>query len=267
MAKVKWDEINEKEYELGVDQGVLYVYGENSYNPGVPWNGLSSINEAPEGAEPTDIYADNQKYITLRSVEDFKGTIEAYMHPDAWYECDGSVSPSGTKGLKFTQQKRKTFGLTYRTKIGNDTQGEDYGYKLHIVYGGTASPSQKEYQTINDSPDAMALSWDFSTVPVKYKNYKPFSHVVIDSTEADPGPLAALEAMLYGIDTENINEYSSTNTYNAGDIVKKETVYYAAKEDNITGTWDTSKWVSLDAGGPKLPTPAELISIFTITST
>lgn len=263
MPKLIWDDTAEREYEIGVDHGVLYVHNGTSYGAGVAWNGLTSVSESPEGGEPNDIYADNIKYGTLRSAEDYKGTIAAYMFPDEWYECDGSVKPTGTKGLHFSQQTRKMFGFTYRTKIGNDTQGEDYGYKLHIVYGASASPSQKDYQTINDSPDAIELSWDFSTVPVPVPGYKPLAHIVIDSTEADAGPLAALEALLYGIDTVNTPTYDQTSAYQPGDVVKKDTTYYAAKEAVSAGTWNAAKWVALDDGGPKLPTPSELITMFT----
>lgn len=273
MPKLTWDETGERLYEIGVDHGVLYVYGENGYGTGEAWNGLTEVNEAPEGAEPTDIYADNMKYLTLRSAEDFKGTINAYTFPDGWYLCDGSIMPTGTKGLVLTQQARRTFGLTYRTKIGNDTDGEDYGYKLHLIYGGTASPSSKDYQTINDSPDAMTLSWEFSTVPVNVPGHKATAHAIIDSTKADPAAMAALEAVLYGIDTTNIAAFDISKTYNVGDLVSKtETVgsaevtkyYYCKTKISTAGAWDATKWVELDDGGPRLPLPAELITLLAI---
>lgn len=198
MAKLVWDKTGERFFETGVDQGVLYPQVSGAYPKGVAWNGLSSVSESPSGAEPTAIYADNIKYLSLMSAEEFGGTIEAYMFPDEFAECDGSASL--VEGVSIGQQTRKPFGLCYRTKLGNDVNGEDHGYKLHLVYGALVSPTEKAYSTINDSPEAMAMSWEFSTTPVTVDGFKPTSILTIDSTKADPTKLAALEKILYGSD-------------------------------------------------------------------
>lgn len=200
-----WDEVGNREYQTGVDKGVLYPYNNNAPGEGVAWSGLSEIDESPEGAEATNVYADNMKFLVMRSVEDFKGSIKAYMYPDEWAACDGSASPSGTVGLTVGQQTRKTFGLAYRTRVGNDQQFEDYGYKIHLIYGATVSPSERNFQTINDSPEAMEMSWDFETVPVNVVGFKPFAHMEIDSTklktEQEKACLKKLEDILYGSTT------------------------------------------------------------------
>lgn len=194
---IKWDEVGKKFYETGVDRGVLYQQAANgSYPLGVAWNGLISITQSPSGAEANPQYADNIKYLNLLSVEEFGGTIEAFTYPDEFAECDGSSEIE--VGVTIGQQARKTFGLCYRTKIGNDTVGEEYGYKLHFVYGALASPSERQNQTINESPEAITLSWEFSTTPVPVTGFKPTSYVVIDSTKVNALDLAALEAILYG---------------------------------------------------------------------
>lgn len=199
-----WNEVGKKYYETGVDHGVLYPYADNAPGEGVAWNGLSGVDESPEGAEATSIYADNMKFLIMRSAEDYKGTIKAYMYPAEWEACDGSVAPTGTAGLSIGQQTRKTFGLAFRTRVGNDQDFEDHGYKLHLVYGATASPSERSYETINDSPDAMELSWEFETIPVSVPGYKPFAHMEIDSTklktEQEKACLVNLEKILYGSD-------------------------------------------------------------------
>ncbi len=194
--KITWDETGKRFYETGTDHGVLYPYTSGKPGTGVAWNGLTGVTESPSGAEATNLYADNIKYLSLRSVEEFGGTIEAYTYPDEWAECDGSAEAA--TGVRFGQQTRKVFGLCYRTKIGNDTEFDDYGYKLHLVYGATASPSEKAYQTINDSPEAITFSWEFETTPVDVTNFKPVAHIEIDSTKADTTKLAALEDILYG---------------------------------------------------------------------
>ena len=200
-----WDNTGERLYEMGVSHGVLYPYNSTSheYSPGVAWNGLTQITESPEGAEPTDLWADNIKYATLRSAETFKCTIEAYAYPNEFAECDGSSVP--IPGLYIGQQGRKTFGLCYRTEIGSDTITDTTNsYKLHLVYGCTASPSDKSYETINDSPDAITFSWEVDTVPVSVGgNLKPCSTIVIDSTKADSTRLASLEEVLYGSSEED----------------------------------------------------------------
>ena len=197
MSKIVWDDIGEHTFETGVRNGVLYLKdAEGVYNTGVAWNGLTSVSESPEGAEPTDLYADDTKYLTLMSAENFKATIEAYTYPVEFEECDGSATIA--KGVVIGQQSRKPFGLCYRTAIGNDTDGNEHGYKLHIVYGCQASPSEKQYSTINDSPEAITFSWEVNTTPVNVTGKKPTATLIIDSTKADKAKLTALEAILYG---------------------------------------------------------------------
>ena len=199
MAKVKWDQTGERLYETGVDRGVIYPQASNgSYPKGAGWNGLTAVTESPSGAEPTPLWANNHKYLTLMSAEEFGATIEAYTYPDEFAECDGSAELA--KGVRIGQQKRKVFGFAYRTKIGNDVDGESYGYKLHLVYGALAAPSEKNRQTINEDPEATTMSWEISTTPVEVDGFEPTSHVEIDSTTADPEKLAALETILYGKD-------------------------------------------------------------------
>lgn len=193
--RIVWDDIGEKIYESGVSQGVLYKMGTDAYENGVAWNGLTSITESPDGAEATDLYADNIKYASMRSAETFGGTIEAYHYPDEFEECDGTAELA--PGVTIGQQARKSFGLCYRTEIGNDKSSEA-GYKLHLVYGATASPSEKAYETINDSPDAITFSWEFDTTPVSVTGHKATSLLVIDSTKCDATKLKAIEDKLYG---------------------------------------------------------------------
>lgn len=202
MAKLVWDETGKRFYETGVKQGVLYVLDDSgAYSKGVAWNGLTGLTESPSGAEATALYADDIKYLNLLSAEDFGGTIEAYFFPEEFAACDGSATLA--KGVSIGQQKRKTFGLCYRTALGNDVDGSDYGYKLHLVYGCLATPSQKDYATINDSPEAITLSWEFSTTPVNVNGFKPTAHLEISSVTADKTKLSALEDILYGAeDTE-----------------------------------------------------------------
>ena len=196
MSKLTWDASGERLYETGVKQGVLYVMNSNVYGNGVAWNGLTAITESPSGAESTPLYADDIKYLDLRSTEEFGATIEAYTYPDEFAACDGSASLAD--GVSIGQQARKMFGLCYRTTVGNDTDGTDHGYKLHLIYGATASPSEKAYETINDSPDAITFSWEITTTPVSVTGFKPTASITIDSTKADPTCLAALEEKLYG---------------------------------------------------------------------
>lgn len=199
MSKIKWDETGKRYYETGVDHGVLYPIGSNGkYDKGVAWNGLISVTEAPSGAEPNNLYADNIKYLVLVGAEDFGYTIEAYTYPDEWAACDGSAEP--VPGMSIGQQARKVFGLVHRTKLGNDTDGQDHGYKLHLLYGGLASPSERGYQTVNDSPEAITFSWEVTTTPVDVPGFKPTACVIINSTKVDGEKLAALEEILYGKD-------------------------------------------------------------------
>lgn len=200
MAKLVWDKSGERLYETGVKQGVLYVQDTaGTYPKGVAWNGLTAVTESPSGAEATALYADDIKYVNLVSAEELGGTIEAYMYPDEFAECDGSVAL--TPGMYIGQQDRKTFGLCYRTTLGNDTDSNNHGYKLHIIYGALAAPSEKAYATINDSPEAITFSWEFKTTPVNVTGHKPTASIVIDSTKVDAEKLAALEKILYGDDT------------------------------------------------------------------
>lgn len=198
MAMLVWDKTGEHLYETGIDRGVLYVQESGAYPTGVVWNGLISVSESPSGAEANAVYADNIKYLSLMSAEEFGATVEAYTYPDEFMECDGSATL--VTGVTVGQQSRKTFGMCYRTKLGNDVDLDEHGYKIHIIYGATASPSEKGYQTISDSPEAITFSWEVSTVPVNVTGMKPTASLVIDSTKADPTKLQALEKILYGGD-------------------------------------------------------------------
>ena len=202
MSKLVWDKTGERLYESGVKQGVLYPMDANgAYPKGVAWNGLTNVTESPSGAEATALYADDIKYLNLMSNEEFGGTIEAYTYPDEFAECDGSASIA--TGVYIGQQARKTFGFCYRTTIGNDVESNAHGYKLHLVYGALASPSEKAYATINDSPEAITFSWEFSTTPVNVTGFKPTACLTIDSTKVDAEKLAALEKILYGDDADD----------------------------------------------------------------
>jgi hypothetical protein len=197
MAPLTWDDVGEKVYETGVDHGVLYLPdGTGVYNTGFAWNGLTTVTESPSGAAPSAQYADNIKYLNLISAEEFGGTIEAFTYPEEFAACDGTALPS--PGVAVGQQSRKMFGLSFRTKVGNDVDGMDYGYKLHLVYGALAAPSDKAYATVNDSPAAISFSWDITTTPVPVTDYNPTALLVIDSTVVDPTDLASLEDLLYG---------------------------------------------------------------------
>lgn len=197
MAKITWDDTGKRLYETGTDHGVLYLLGEGgTYDTGVAWNGLTAVNESPSGAEATALYADNIKYLSLMSAEEFGGTIEAYTYPDEFNQCDGNAEPQ--EGVIIGQQDRAIFGLSYRTLIGNDVDGQSHGYKIHLVYGAQASPSEKAYATVNDSPEAVTFSWEFTTTPVNVTGFKPTASLVIDSTKVDPTDLQTLETALYG---------------------------------------------------------------------
>lgn len=204
MAKLVWDKTGDRLYETGVKNGVLYIPTSGVYSKGVAWNGLTAVTESPSGAEATALYADDTKYLSLMSTEEFGATIEAYTYPDEFAACDGSAELAD--GVMIGQQKRSTFGLCYKTTIGNDTDGNDHGYKLHIIYGAQAAPSEKAYTTINDSPEAITFSWEITTTPVNVTGAKPTASLVIDSTKADPSKLSALEDILYGKDGEPGNE-------------------------------------------------------------
>ena len=201
MPRITWDDTSKRLYETGVKMGVLYpIQSNGAYTKGVAWNGLTAVTESPSGAEATALYADDIKYLNLMSNEEFSATIEAYTYPDEFAECDGSAALA--KGVMIGQQKRKTFGLCYRTTLGNDVEGNDYGYKLHLVYGCLAAPSEKAYSTINDSPEAITFSWEVSTTPVAVTGFKPTSQITIDSTKVDTSKLSALENVLYGTNAD-----------------------------------------------------------------
>lgn len=200
MSKLVWDQSGKRLYETGVDHGVLYpIQTGGVYSKGVAWNGLTAVTESPSGADVNDIYADNMKYLGLVGAEKFGATVEAYTYPDEFAECDGSVEL--VKGAAIGQQNRKVFGMVYRTVIGNDVDGNEHGYKLHLIYGATAAPSEKAYNTINEDPEAITFSWELSTTPVNVTGHKPTASLTIDSTKADPTKLAELEKILFG-DTE-----------------------------------------------------------------
>ena len=201
MARLIWDEVGQRFFETGVKNGVLYVQNnDGSYANGVVWNGLTAITESPSGAEETPLYADDVKYLTLRSAEEFGATIEAFTYPEEFEQCDGSAQIA--EGITVGQQARKAFGLCYRTAVGNDIQGQEFSYKLHIIYGCTVAPSEKSYSTINDNPEAITFSWELSTVPVPVDGFKPTASLVIDANKVDAGKLQLLENALFG-DSEN----------------------------------------------------------------
>lgn len=201
MAKLVWDETGKRLYETGVSKGVLYVQADDgTYGNGVAWNGLTAVNESPSGAEATPLYADDIKYLELTSTEEYGASIEAYTYPEEFEQCDGSAELGA--GVTIGQQPRKAFGFCYRTLIGNDVKNNDYGYKIHIVYGAKAAPSEKAYQTVNDSPEAITFSWELTTTPVNVEGHKPTACVTIDSTKVEPAKLTSIEEALYGSDTK-----------------------------------------------------------------
>ena len=199
MAKLVWDKTGERLYETGVKNGVLYPMVDGAYPKGIVWNGLTAVTESPSGAEATPLYADDIKYLNLMSAEEFGATVEAYTYPDEFAECDGSASLGA--GVTIGQQPRKTFGMSYKTTVGNDVDNDNHGYKLHLIYGAMASPSEKAYSTINDSPEAITFSWELTTTPVNVTGFKPTASLTIDSTKIAPEKLAAIEALLYGSET------------------------------------------------------------------
>lgn len=217
MTVLKWDQAGERKYETGVEKGVLYVQNVNgSYGNGVAWNGLTGVTETPSGAEETKLFADNMKYLSLRSAEEFGGTIEAYTYPDEFMLCDGSASLAD--GVHIGQQARRSFGLSYKTVVGNDTALNDYGYKLHLVYGASVSPSERAYATINDSPEAITFSWEFTTTPIEIgiEGFKPTAILTIDTTEigSDKAPaLSELEGLLYGTNSSEPTLPSPSQVY------------------------------------------------------
>lgn len=208
MSRLVWDQTGERLFEVGVRNCVLYpVTAAGNYGTGVAWNGITSITQSSEGADPNKIYADDIIYAIIRSAEEFNASIEAYTYPDEFAECDGSALIGANGGLRLGQQKRRMFGLCYRTEIGNDVVGDELGYKIHLIYGCTASPSEKQYNTINDSPDPIQFSWDIDCLPVEVnipgKNYLPVAHIEVDSTKVSPEIMAQLENLVYGTDGDN----------------------------------------------------------------
>lgn len=197
MAKLIFNNVGERLFETGVKNGVLYVMGDDgAYENGVVWNGLTAVTESPSGAETTPLYADDVKYVVIYAAEEFGATVEAYTYPEEFEQCDGSAAIS--EGITIGQQTRKSFGMCYKTSVGNDVQGQDYGYKIHIIYGAKAAPSEKSYSTINDSPEAVTFSWELSTVPVPVEGHNPTATMVIDSTRVPAEKMALIEAKLYG---------------------------------------------------------------------
>lgn len=265
--KIKWDEVGTREYETGVDCGVVYPAVNNAYPQGVAWNGLSSVSESPSGGEETTVWADNMKYVSMTSAEEFGGTVEAYMYPDEFAQCDGSAEVAD--GVYVEQQVRKSFGLSYRTIIGNDTEGDEYGEKIHLVYGAKASPSEKSRSTVNDSPEATSLSWEFKTTPVVVsavnpatgKPYKPVSHLVIDSTKVNATKYTQFKNILYGTDgtyveTEDTS-FSSSKTYY--ELVNGA---YVETTDVTMNSEKTYYEQTAAPTTPRLPLPDEVINHF-----
>lgn len=279
MYKIQWDASGEHKYETGVDHAVLYPIDENGdYSNGYAWNGISSVNESPSGAEATPVWADNIKYLNLYSAEEFGATIEAYTYPDEFAECDGSAESA--PGVYIGQQSRKTFGLAYRSRIGNDTMGDEYGEKIHLIYGAKASPSQRSYSTVNDSPEAATMSWELTTTPIAVSGMKPTSLITIDSTKTDAAKFERLKQILYGTPAHDtipaVYKVTEDSTYNslvtyytrsgAGtnespyvyteatgiDAFAAGTTYY----EKVSDTVDPAAAVD-----PRLPLPDEVISI------
>lgn len=271
MSKIKWDQTGERLYETGVNQGVLYpLSNEGVYTPGVAWNGLTAVTESPSGAEATPLYADNIKYLNLISAEEFGATIEAYTYPDEFAICDGSAALA--TGVIAGQQRRKTFGLSFKTLLGNDVDNDSYGYKIHLIYGCLASPSERAYATVNDSPEAITFSWEITTTPVNIsgeglEGFKPTACLTIDSTKVDSTKLAQLEEILYG-------RNASAAVYTATTDVTPQTgkTYYTKDGDTYT-EFTGSEFVegttyyelttpATEELIPRLPLPDEVATIF-----
>lgn len=266
MAKILWDQVGEHFYETGTKQGVLYVQDANgTYPAGVAWNGLTAVNESPEGAEANDIYADDIKYLTLRSAENFKATIEAYTYPEEFEECDGSRTL--VTGVTIGMQPRKSFGFSYVTTLGNDTLLDSYGYKIHCIYGASASPSEKSYQTINDNPEAISFSWEVDTIPVPVSGYKATSHLIIDSTKVTSAQLTAIENVLYGSDTTYVYVETADATkqngktyYTRSGAGTTESPYTYTEFSGSSFASNTTYYERVTAG-PRLPLPDEILTI------
>lgn len=263
--RIEWDETGKKLYETGVEKGVLYpINAQGEYKPGVPWNGLTSISESPSGAEATALYADDIKYLNLYSAEEFGATIEAYTYPDEFALCDGSAELA--TGVRVGQQARKVFGLAYKTLIGNDVDGQDHGYLLHLIYGAMCSPSQKQYQTVNDSPSAITFSWEVKTTPVNVPGLKPTASITIDSTKVDATKLANLEKKLYGTDGsvsyDAVTPVGTENPVTEGWYEKDGDNYVLSADTTVDGS--KTYYAKTETGGTDayLPLPAEVASTF-----
>ena len=259
MTKLVWDKTGERFYETGVSNGVLYPQGVGgTYPKGVAWNGLTAVNESPSGAEASPLYADNMKYLNLMSAEEFGATVEAYTYPDEFAQCDGSAELA--VGVTIGQQPRKPFGLCYRTIIGNDVDGESYGYKLHFVYGALAAPSEKAYGSVNDSPEAMALSWELSTTPVAVTGMKPTASLTIDSTKADKAKLTALETILYGTDYALLATQPDDWTTKFKAYYTKSGDVYTLVSGSTAPSWAADTYYTAGAE-PRLPLPNEVATL------
>lgn len=262
MSRIVWDQTGQRLYETGIDRGVLYpIQAGGLYNKGVAWNGLTAVTESPSGAEATPIYADNIKYLNLMSAEEFAATIEAYTYPDEFAECDGSASLA--EGVVIGQQNRKLFGLCYRTLVGNDVDSNDHGYKLHLIYGGQASPSEKAYTTVNDSPEAISFSWEVNTTPVNVAGFKPTSCITIDSTKADATCLKKLEDILYGGVYTVLAAQPDDWTTNYTNYYTKDQENYipVPAQEGEAPTWQDSMYYS--ASDARLPLPDEVKTVMT----
>lgn len=277
MSKLVWDQVGERFYETGTKKGVLYVQSNGTYPLGVAWNGLTAVNESPEGAEANDIYADDIKYLTLRSAENFKATIEAYTYPEEFEECDGSRIVA--EGVTIGAQPRKSFGFSFVTTYGNDTELDEYGYKIHLIYGATVSPSEKSYQTINDNPEAISFSWEVDTIPIPVTGYKPTAHIVINSTKfTSPQAKAKLldfEDILYGTDGHEAITAQYVKTSDASKVAGK--TYYTLSGSTYSEFTGSTFAANTDyyeltvaardsatAANARLPLPDEVISLLTV---
>lgn len=260
MSKLVWDQTGERLYETGVKKGVLYPQTNGAYPKGVAWNGLTAVTESPSGAEATALYADDIKYLNLLSTEEFGATIEAYTYPEEFAQCDGSAAIA--EGVMIGQQKRNTFGLAYSTTLGNDVDGNDFGYKLHLIYGALAAPSEKSYATINDSPEAITFSWEVSTTPVNVNGFKPTASITIDSTKVDPEKLAALEEILYGKDHTLLATQPDDWTTNYADYFEKSgTEFIAVTGDSGSApAWAENTYYSAEVDA-RLPLPDEIATL------
>ena len=258
MSKIIWDATGDRLYETGIDKGVLYpINGEGKYTPGVAWNGLTGVTESPSGAEATALYADNIKYLSLYSAEEFGATIEAYTYPKEFESCDGSAELG--EGVVIGQQTRKVFGLCYRTLVGNDVDAQDHGYKLHLIYGCMASPSEKGYQSVNDSPEAITFSWEVTTTPVNVAGFKPTASLIIDSTKIKEDKLKKIEDILYG---KTVAAYDDSKTYVVGDLViESNKTYECTTEVSSPEPFDSSKWKETTKDLARLPLPDEIKTI------